>query len=573
MSKEQQLTVAPTPLELHGDSVKYEVSALLPLKMLKKNKIYSLKSKYVAPTQTVEQGEIEFKSADFPNAKVEQPKLVAKSAFVYKNNLSKGDLLVQGTASNLTKSKTKATEWLPLAKGIITTSLLVKDVVYVSYANHGYNNNEELQPTNIGFYFKKASAKLEKTEMKSENGKYFDAFIAKKNVTRTVTITGTHSPEGAERVNTALAADRATAIQSYYRESLTKFNYSKGAADSIAFVLKSVVDDWSGLKNAIATDSTGKLSDADKNEIIDVINNYPGDFNAKELQLQKLKSYKHILATIYPKLRTATTEILTVKYKKTDSQISILASGIAKGSLKADTLTDEELMYAATLTPLLEEKVAIYTAATKKNDSWASHNNLGAVYLDQAKKSFDTKERLRLVELAMTQLNLSNQKQENASAYANLASCYLAKSDRENAFMAADKATQLTQDEDIRKGVNGIKGVVEIKTAKYPAAIADLENAKVDDADVLFNLGLANLLSKNYDKAKVKFDEATTANPKLAIAYYTGAIVGARLQNVDLVAARLQQAIQIDPNLRAKALEDLEFAPYWENAAFKAAVK
>ncbi len=36
LAKNQELTVTPNPLEVHGDSVAFEMTALLPLKMLKK---------------------------------------------------------------------------------------------------------------------------------------------------------------------------------------------------------------------------------------------------------------------------------------------------------------------------------------------------------------------------------------------------------------------------------------------------------------------------------------------------------------------------------------------------------
>ncbi len=39
MAKDQELTVTPSPLEVHGDSVAFDISASLPVKMLKKNKM------------------------------------------------------------------------------------------------------------------------------------------------------------------------------------------------------------------------------------------------------------------------------------------------------------------------------------------------------------------------------------------------------------------------------------------------------------------------------------------------------------------------------------------------------
>ncbi len=46
MAQEQQLTVEPSPLELQGDSVSFNMSAKLPVKMLKKGKVYTVNTFY-----------------------------------------------------------------------------------------------------------------------------------------------------------------------------------------------------------------------------------------------------------------------------------------------------------------------------------------------------------------------------------------------------------------------------------------------------------------------------------------------------------------------------------------------
>src|SRR5690606_23594581 len=45
-SADQQVSVDPAPLELHGDSVKFTVNAQLPPKMMKKKVAYSLIPEY-----------------------------------------------------------------------------------------------------------------------------------------------------------------------------------------------------------------------------------------------------------------------------------------------------------------------------------------------------------------------------------------------------------------------------------------------------------------------------------------------------------------------------------------------
>ena len=42
MAKDQKLTVTPNPLEVHKDTVAFDMSANLPVKMLKKGTVYSI---------------------------------------------------------------------------------------------------------------------------------------------------------------------------------------------------------------------------------------------------------------------------------------------------------------------------------------------------------------------------------------------------------------------------------------------------------------------------------------------------------------------------------------------------
>ena len=163
------------------------------------------------------------------------------------------------------------------------------------------------------------------------------------------------------------------------------------------------------------------VSDSDRSEILNIVNG-SGSFEEKEDALHKLSSYRKVFRDIYPKLRTAKTEVLTVKEKKTDAEIAALSRQISAGSVSSDTLSDEELGYAATLTPSLSEKEQIYLAATKKNDSWSSHNNLGAVYMEEAIRDRD----MDKVAKAETQFDIANRKQENPYTYTNLAAIYFA---------------------------------------------------------------------------------------------------------------------------------------------------
>jgi tetratricopeptide (TPR) repeat protein len=570
MSKDQKLTVAPNPLEVHGDSVKFSISANLPVKMLRKNKVYTVNTFYKAGESVkMALGDLQFKSDDFPKAKVEQPSMSKSFSFPFQPNYTPGDLNVMGIASTM-NGKSKSSPELPIAKGIITTSRLVKDFYFTSYAPHGYDGREELEPVNLSFYFDKGKSALKTKDTEGQSGKFFARFLANKNVTRTISIVGSHSPEGAELVNSKLAEQRAKAVEKYYRTNMLKYNTQK-AVDSVNFVLKAKVQDWEAFKTVL--DSSRKFTYDEKISILAVLNNGAGDFLAKEKQLQKLKSYSKLLKEIYPLLRTSTTELLVVKKKKSDATMSVLSKAIVQGSVKNDTLSDKELAYAATLTPDLKEKEDIYLAATKKNDSWVAHNNLAAVQLDQAKKTTNADQKKKLIESALLHLEIARAKNENASeVQANIGTAYLLSGNLAKSKEALVKAAQWSKSNEVTAGVNSAIGVFQIKMGDYAGAIASLSNGS-DVPEVKYNLALAYLLSKNFESAKAAFKEAQNADQNNAWAYYCAAITGARMNNVEDLVSNLSKAVKLDSSLKSKATLDLEFRDFVSNPEFINALK
>jgi hypothetical protein len=564
-AKEQNVTVTPNPLEVHKDTVNFEMAANLPVKMLKKGTVYTVNTFYKYGEKETALEPIPFKAEDYPNAKTEQPKVTKSFFFAYDPAMKLGEVQVEGVASKGSKAKT--TPRMTVAKGIITTSKLVKPVYAASFAAHGYNNQEELVPVVIpDFIFDQGRSVLKTSEIKSPKGKQLDAFIAAKNVTRTVTITGTHSPEGAERINSKLSNERAAAIEKYYRQQMKKYDY-KGMADSIKFIQKPIVDDWTDFKNALS--AYEGITSEEKGEYLNIING-AGDFESQEKQLKKLKTYKKVFKDIYPKLRTAKTEILTIKDKKTDAEISVLAKQITQNSVSADTLSFEELMYAATLTPSLDEKAAIYEAATKKGSNWTAHNNLGATYIAQAIEN--PTNAAALGDKAAAQLEIAAKLQEAAEVHANLASVDMLKGNPYGAYSHAQKALSAGLSGDNAAGLNGVKGASEIYMAKYSEAVGS-ESAASDNADNLFNKGLAQVLNKDYQNALTSFNEASTKNSNLAIAHYGAAVANARLGNADAAVASLTKAVQLDPSLKEAALSDLEFDKFAATESFRNALK
>lgn len=562
MAKDQQLTVTPSPLEVHADTVKFEMSAVLPAKMLKPKKVYQLNTFYKYGTQERQLKTVQFREVDYPNAATEEPSITETYMFPYVEAMSRGSLQVQGKALNPKNGNFLETEKLSIADGVITTSKLVQPSYQASYAPHGYNDQEELIPTNVEFFFDQGRSVFKTSEKNSDRGEQFAAFIAEKNVTRTVTITGTHSPEGKETYNSELSTERAAAIEAWYREKMDQYDY-QNMASQIRFIQKPIVQDWTGLKNMLA--SYDGITAAQKAEWTSIING-SGSFEQKEKQLQELSTYKKIFDEVYPKLRTAKTEVLTVKPKKSREEIATLAVQVAKGSASADALSLEEMLYAAANNPSLEEKAMIYEAAAKKNDTYVVHNNLGAVHLQMAMQT-SGREMTNHVSTALNHFNISNQKQANVFAQANMGMALAMQNNLWGAHDALTKAAGMNPGNEVSQGVNGAKGYVEIRVGRYDLAIGSLNRATNRSVDQ-FNKGLVQLLRKDFRNAQSTLESVISSDRGYVVAHYAAAVAAARQDNENKVIEHLRNAINADASMKAKALADLEFRSFSGSQAF-----
>jgi tetratricopeptide (TPR) repeat protein len=575
MAKDQQLEVNPNPLEVHADTVKFDVAVTLPVKMLKPGLVYGVDIKYAYADKEVKMDRVEIKADDYPSADTQAPRIAKDFVFPYNDEMGTGSLMLQGVGIDPKKGKESEPQPEPaleIAKGIITTSRLVASPSYSAMVSYDYKDadvngwtpDEELEPTNVNIFFAQGSSVLRSSERDGKQGKFFQAFVAEKNVTRTVTITGTHSPEGAERINSRLSEDRANVIEDWYRKMMKKYDY-KGAADSINFILKPVIEDWTEFKAAI--NEYEGIDQDQKNEILNVVNG-AGTFEEKEDALHKLASYKNVFKDVYPGLRTAQTQILTVIEKRSDAEISMLAKQIAEGSISADTLSYGELAYAAYLTPSLKEKAGIYEATVKVYSNWAAHNNLGAVYLAMAAAG----EGEGNLDKATTQFEISNNKKQNAYATGNLGVAEFHSGNTAKGYADISKAVGMSLPSKDVYGFNGVKGAIEIKAANYDIAVKTLSNSS-NEADNLFNKGLAQVLSGDNQNALTTLDELADKDADYALGHYVAAIASARANNADDAVAHLTEAVSSDASLKAKALTDLEFRNISGSDAFQNALK
>ena len=562
LAEKQDLEVNPDPLELHGSQVAFDISAVLPPKILPTGKIYTLKTTYQYGDKEIEVGSIEFNPEDYPQSSSSASRVNRSFSMSYDEALNPGALMIQGEAKNMANGKALTTEKKKIAVGIITTSKAVQNSYATNYADHGYNDQEELIPTNINFYFRQGSSYLSQslaTDGESNKTKKTNlaAFIADKNVTRTVTITGTHSPEGSETVNGNLSEDRAEAIEKYYRSQMSKYDYTGAAAD-IKFILKPVIQNWTAFKEALRSSD---ISDNSKKMFLNIVNG-SGSFEDKEKAMRKISGYKSVFNEIYPSLRTAKTEILTVKEKKSPAEISLLAKQIVSGDTTSGALSTEELLYAASLTPSLKEKEAIYITASKKDGSWVAHNNLAAVYLNMASQNGENVG--KNIQDALTQLNIASAKTDHVEVHANKGTALMMQASYSESFEALSTAISGAKG-DLKEVLNAAIGSIQIRMGDYENASAALEAA--NDSDVTnFNRGLAHLLGDNYISASREFNKVKNVSLSAHAAYYN-AVTAARSSNVNDLKSNLKAAVSQDNALKEKALNDLEFSNYADAVA------
>ncbi|MFH1319292.1 MAG: tetratricopeptide repeat protein [Bacteroidota bacterium] len=106
-------------------------------------------------------------------------------------------------------------------------------------------------------------------------------------------------------------------------------------------------------------------------------------------------------------------------------------------------------------------------------------------------------------------------------------------------------------------------GILHLKTGKYQEALEYFGN------DCSYSAALTYLLIENTEQAIQKLD----CEEKSASAFYLKAIAGARTGDSEMLTSNLKKAIEKDAFYRREAMVDLEFAKFWGTQEFKNAIQ
>jgi Flp pilus assembly protein TadD len=549
-----QFKVTPEVLESHAGKVNFGIDTRYPAKYFDKKAIV-----VATPVLKYEAGNTEFTPATVQGESVKANNRVInysgggsvsyKDAVDYDKAMAKSELYVNMTATRGKKSLTF--EPVKIANGVIATSELVAIVPKPILGVRRDENNSGKYDPNIdpfqrivpdevsaAILYEINKSNLQKDEIEKKEVVNLEDYTKKANADekidlKRVEVSAYASPDGTIDLNTELAAQRKETSTGFLAKRL------KDAGVNIELKTKYTPEDWDGFRELME-----KSNIQDKELILRVLSMY-NDPEVREREIKNLsQAFTDVANEILPQLRRARMTTSVDLIGKTDEELKALA--------KSDpaSLNPAELLYAATLFEDLNEQLGIYNSFIKiyPND-WRGPNNAGFVLAkqmkyDEAKPLFEKAETLKNNEIVVKN---------------NLGAIALKEGDvkkAETLFGAASGAGN---------EVNYNLGIVSMKNAEYDKAVKYF----VKDEDV--NTALAKMMAGNNNGALQ--DLEAFDRPNCFMKEYLKAVIGARTAKENLLFESLEKAVSINPEMKAKARTDMEFARYFENPKFKEIVK
>lgn len=524
-------TVTPTPLESVAGQVPATINGQFPEKYMKKKAVVT-----VTPVLKFEGGEATGASATFQGEKVDGNNqtisykvggnYTMKSVFDFVPAMQKSDLYLRFDAK-VGKKKVTVPE-VKIGYGVISTSELLKNTLASTNpatAPDGWQRiKKQRQEATIKFLIQQAN--IRNSELKTTSVQDFVKTLKeikadqKGKALNDIEISAYASPDGALDLNTRLAENRQNNSEKYINKEL-KANDIKGDVKT-----KYTAEDWDGFQELVSQSNI-----QDKDVILRVLSMYK-EPEEREIQIKNMSAvFQELAETVLPELRRARLAINYELIGRSDEEI------LAQFKSDASKLSNEELLYGATLVNTPAEKEAWYQKATQQySNDYRAYNNLAK--LAYAKNDLASAE---------SYVNKAKSlKGDAAEVNTNLALIALAKGDVSTAETYIAKGSGADSFKEVM-------GNIQIAKGNYAQAASNLAGVNTNSA------ALAQILNKDYAAAK-----NTLNNVKNADAYtaYLKAIAAARTNDAAGVSSNLSTAIQQDASLAKRAANDLEFANF-----------
>lgn len=534
-------TVTPEVLEAHAGNVDVTVKGIYPEKYFKKKVILT-----ATPVLTYATGETAYEKVQVVQGeKVQANNQVIKysggnftytASVPYKEAMKVSELMLRIKAEQGAKSL----EFDPvkLADGVIATSTLVtSDAEPTVLPDNFQRITPENEVASIMYLINKSD--IRRSELKKDDlAKLKEYMVAVKDDPnrefKSATISSYASPDGEFDFNEKLAGKRGVSAEKYLTKEIKKI---KGIDENI-IQAKTTAEDWNGFQTEVQ-----KSNIEDKDLILRVLSMY-SDPVVREKEIKNMSAaYESLKTDVLPKLRRSQFIIDVNKIGRSDAEILALA----RTNFKA--LSVEEMLYAATLTDDVKEKLTFYKAtANVYPKEVRAFNNIASLQL--AKGDADA---------ALAAIQKAKAIENNDAVKCNTGFAYILKGEYDKAEEAFNSMTAATTES--KYGL----GIIAVTKGEYDKAANNF------GSDASANSALAYILKKDYNKAKTVLEKApASATGKVG---YLKAVVGARLDDKTYMLNGLKEAVAADADWKAYAKTDVEFAKYWNDSSFKAVVK
>jgi hypothetical protein len=535
--------VTPKVLETHGGQVEVTIKGSYPAKYFDKKTVLE-----ITPVLVYEGGETAFDKVTKQGESVQQNNQAISNAsggtftytskVPYKDAMKMSQLVVRVKAA---RGKTNVDfDPVKIADGVIATSTLTENHVKpILMPDKFVRVIPENQVADINYVINQWD--IRNTELKAEDIVLLKEYIKQVNADqnrkfKSLEVSSYASPDGKFDLNEKLSGQRGTTADKFIKKEFEKIE----AAKTEGFVnSKTTAEDWDGFKTELE-----KSSVQDKDLILRVLSMY-SDPEVREKEIKNMSTAFEVLKTdILPKLRRSKFMVSVDKVGRSDEEIT--------AQFKADptALSLEELLYAATLTKDFNEKLTIYKKTLELNPKCIrAANNIGYCQIALGK-----------ADDAIAALETAKAISNNDIVKNNFGFAYLLKGDNTKAEEYFTSMTTATAESKF-----GL-GILATKKGQYDAAV------NYFGSEPSYDLALALLLKGDVNKAKVTL-ESLKELCKCGKPSYLKAVVGARLDDRTYAMNNLREAIGLKTDWKAYAKTDLEFAKYFNDDTFKAAVQ
>ncbi len=538
----QDLKCNPSPLTVVGDKVNASITGTFPEKTFNKKgtlvvtPVLKFNGQEVKGTPTTFIGE-KVKANDNKISYANGGKYDVKVSFDYVPEMAQAELYLQFEAT--AGKKTFDVPEVKVADGVVSTVKLASadaEEMHPSITPDKFQRIiQEIQEADIKFLIQQANLRSSETgsaSVKDLTAAIITADTAQRKAVNSLEVAGYASPDGALDLNEGLAQKRQKVSADYLAKQL------KRKKVNVEIDTKVMAEDWEGFQKLMEASSI-----QDKDLILRVLSMY-SDPEQREREIKNLSAaYKSIADEILPPLRRARLKLTTDLIGKSDEEIMQLVKEDPK------QLSVEEMLYAATLTQNLDEKVAIYQKVIDNYpNEYRGYNNMGITKYAQGKVDEAVRCYAKALELQPNDPDVNY----NAGVAA------MEQGDLEKAEVYFGKAAGTKSD------LGAALGTLYMMKGDYSKAKTSFGKANTNNA------ALQQILNEDYNAARNTL--AAVAEPNATTAYLA-AVIGARTNDRDAVYSNMKVAVARDAAMKEKAAKDIEFAKFAEDDAFKAIIK